>query len=200
MNRQEQGYLWLGLSMLVATATAVAAFEMAVPDRPAVVDALTATGQLALLIFMIPLFARPLRTLLRIPLTATLMRIRRNAGIAYGGVQVVHLVLVTWMFISLSDPPTETAMVIVGGTGLLLSMVMLWTSFDQPARRIGPKYWRWIHQAGFFNFMLIYLYDFLFEPLLLDAPVSHPVYVAALLLGVVLRTVCRVRTRFAGAT
>lgn len=200
MNRQQQGYTWLAVSIVVAAAAAVVAFESAPSTRPPVVHALIATGQLALLIFMIPLFARPLRTLFRTPFTALLMRIRRNAGVAYGGVQLVHLVLVASMFVSLPDPPTETAMVIVGGAGLLLAMMMLWTSFDRPARAVGPVVWRHIHRAGFHIFMFIYLYDFLLEPLLLDAPIPHPLYVAALLSGMVLRTITWIQSRLVVAT
>jgi len=86
------------------------------------------------------------------------MHWRRNAGIAYGGIQSVHLVIVLAMFTLLDEPPTETIMVIVGSMGLALSLAMLVTSFPGPTRALGASLWKIVHKAGFHVFMFIYFF------------------------------------------
>ncbi len=194
MNRQQQGYFWLGLAVVAAVIVGSVGYLSASGDTPPVIGALIWTGHLAFLVFQAPLFASPLRDLFPSPLTTRLLRYRRNAGVTYGGVQAVHLVVIGVMFSSLADPPVEVAMVIVEGIGIVLAMAMLWTSFEKPMRAIGTVNWRRIHRTGFHVFMFIYLYDFVVEPLLFDIPILYPVHVTLLFFGMTLRTVSWVKS------
>ena len=162
-------------------------------DHHPIVGALIWTGRLAFLVFLVPLFARPLRTLFKNTFTATLMRHRRNAGILYGGIQSVHLIIVIAMFVLMSEPPTETIMVIVGSIGLALSLGMLVTSFSGPAQALGRKRWKWLHKAGFHVFMFIYFFDFVVEPLLLGHPTSHLFWALLTVSGMAVRTLVMVK-------
>jgi len=188
MNRHQQGLYWLVLSAGLAAATAWLGYTGGQANQAPLISALTWTGRLAFTVFLIPLFASPMRALWRTPLTARLLRWRRNAGIAYGGIQCVHLVLILAMFVTIAAPPVESAMVVIGGLGMLLALMMLWTSFDGPTRRLGPQRWRLLHKSGFYVFMFIYVYDFVVEPLMFNSFNAYVPYAALTLGGMALRT------------
>ena len=187
-RQTRDGFRFLYLALLISILVGLIGYYIPLGHDP-IVGALIWTGRLAFLIFLIPLFASPLRTLYRTRFTMTLLRWRRNAGICYGAAQSVHLVIVLLMFATLAEPPTETLMVIIGGMGLALSIAMLVTSFPIPTRAVGPKVWKWIHKAGFHVFMFIYVYDFVVEPLILDRPASHMLWASLTLAGMAVRTV-----------
>lgn len=187
--RTRQGFVLLGISIIVTIIVGMIGYRIPGPSQEPIVGSLIWTGRLAFLVFLIPLFARPLRTLLKNSFTATLMRWRRNSGILYGGIQSIHLIIVGTMFFQLSDPPTETIMVIVGTLGLTLAIAMLVTSFPAPTRSLGPKRWKLVHKSGFHVFMFIYFYDFVIEPLLFDHPTSHLFWAVLTVTGMVLRTI-----------
>ncbi len=186
MSVNQQGAFWFGIALVVAVVTWYVGLVIPLGHEP-IVGALIWTGRLAFLIFLIPLFARPLRTLVRNDFTALLMRWRRNAGVCYGTVQFVHLVIVWIMFSTLAEPPTETIMVIVGSCGLALALAMLITSFPAPTKFVGKKVWKLIHKSGFYVFMFIYFYDFVVEPILFDHPTSHLLWAALTIAGMSVR-------------
>jgi len=190
--RTLQGFQFLLIALVASTIIGWIGYLYPGEHEP-IVGALIWTGRLAFLIFLIPLFARPLRQLVRADWTAKLMRWRRNAGICYGASQSVHLVIVCTMFVSLANPPTETIMVIIGSMGLALSMAMLVTSFPAPTKFVGPKMWKWIHKSGFYVFMFIYFYDFVLEPVLLEQPTSHLLWASLTVAGMVVRTLAMFR-------
>ncbi len=185
----QQGLIWLGIALFAAVIAATLGYYYPGEGHDPIVGALYWTGRLAFLVFLVPLFARPLRQLVRTDFTATLMRWRRNAGIVYGGIQTVHLVIVCSLFLLVANPPTETIMVIVGSAGLTLSIAMLITSFPGPTKALGRKLWKWVHKAGFYVFMFIYFYDFVIEPLMLDRPASYLLWASLTLSGMVVRTI-----------
>lgn len=185
----QQGFLWLGIALIAALISAAIGFYYPGEGHDPIVGSLYWTGRLAFLVFLIPLFARPLRQLVRTDFTAALMRWRRNAGIVYGGIQTVHLLIVCNLFLLVPNPPTETIMVIVGSLGLALSIAMLITSFPGPTKALGRKLWKWVHKAGFYVFMFIYFYDFVIEPLIIDRPVSYIIWASLTLSGMLVRTI-----------
>ncbi len=187
-----QGFKFLAAALVTSTLVGWIGYLYPGHHEP-IVGALIWTGRMAFLIFLIPLFARPLRQLVRSGLTATLMRWRRNAGICYGATQAVHLVIVLMMFATLANPPTETVMVIIGGLGLALSIAMLITSFPGPTKAAGAKVWKWIHKAGFHVFMFIYFYDFVIEPILFDRPTSHLLWATLTVAGMAVRTLTMIK-------
>jgi DMSO/TMAO reductase YedYZ heme-binding membrane subunit len=196
MSRRDQGLLVLVVSAVVAILFVWLGSSWAgrVGEEP-IVGSLIWTGRLAFCIFLIPLFASPLRKCIKNDLTAKLMRWRRNAGVAYGGTQVVHLWVIAEMFWTLESPPTEAIMVAVGSLGILLAMGMLITSFEKATRALGQKLWRRLHRAGFHVFMFIYFYDFVIEPVLLGTVGHYWPYATLVLMGMSLRTFVLVRPR-----
>lgn len=185
----QQGLRWLGFALVAALVTGMVGYNFPGEGHDPIVGALYWTGRLAFLVFLIPLFARPMRQLVRTDFTAMLMRWRRNAGVVYGGIQTVHLVIVCSMFLMLPDPPTETIMVIVGSLGLTLSIAMLITSFPGPTQALGRRLWKWVHKGGFHVFMFIYFYDFVIEPFIINRPASYLFWATLTLSGMLVRTI-----------
>ena len=183
-----RGLYWLGFALLAATLTGSIGYALPGDGHQPIVGALIWTGSAGhFLVFLIPLFARPLRDLYRTGLTARLMRWRRNAGIVYGAIQTVHLVIVCGMFVTLADPPTETIMVIVGALGLLLAIAMLITSFPGLALRLGANAGAGCIRPASTFLCLIYVYDFVVEPLLMGTFTSYGFWAALTLSGMLVR-------------
>ena len=157
--------------------------------------ALLLTGRLAFLVFLIPLLARPLRKLLQTPLTANFMRWRRNAGIVYGGLQVVHLLLITRLFQVSSGNPVDSATLIVGGLGIALVMGMLLTSFDRPAKAISAKSWKRLHKSGLYVCTFIYFYDFVIKPFEIGQAQAYLPFMILTILGLTVRLAAMVKSK-----
>lgn len=165
MNRTSQGLIMLASALLISSGLTALAWMMGPDPETSVTSALRWTGRLAFLLFLIPWLASPLKTLSPGNLSRSLLRWRRLAGIAFGGVQVVHLYLIVMLFRIFGDPGVDSATLIVGGMGIGLAMVMLATSFDGPLRLIGSRTWKALHRSGLYVFGLIYFFDFLVAPL-----------------------------------
>ena len=130
---------------------------------------LTLTARIAFMIYLLIFIARPLRQLFSSGLSKWLLRERRSLGIAFAAVHTVHLGLIFTRHdveSLLERPLVGTA---VGATAYLLMYLMLLTSFDAPARRIGPRNWRRLHKTG------LYFIGFVFFATLLPEP-GQPVY------------------------
>ncbi len=193
-GRPQQRMLFLGGSVALAIVfTWLGTIWAEQTGEYPVVGALIWTGRLAFAVFLIPLFASPLRALSTSMFTARIMRWRRNAGICYGGIQIIHLLLIIYMFWTLSNPPTETAMVVIGGMGMLLCTGMLITSFDKATRALGRKRWEQLHKSGFYIFMFIYFYDFVIEPLMLGSFHSYALLGVITLSGMLVRTIVMIK-------
>ena len=107
---------------------------------------LTARG--AFVLFILILVARPLQQLLRSNWTATLLRRRRQLGVALAALMTTHLGLIAYRFGSQPELEYPLINTIVGGTAYLLLYLMLITSFDGPTRALGPKRWKLLHRTG----------------------------------------------------
>lgn len=127
------------------------------------------TARLSFMIYLVIFIARPLRQLITSNLTRWLVRERRSLGIAFASMHTVHLGLIAMRFSEL--PLFERPLIgtIFGATAYTLMYLMLLTSFDAPARAIGPKNWKRLHKTG------LYFIGFVFIATLLPEP-GQPVY------------------------
>lgn len=94
------------------------------------------------------LVARPLQQLLRKPWTAKLLRNRRLLGVAFAGVMTAHLLLIIFRFGYSPELDYPTANLIIGGGAYTMIYLMFITSFNGPARALGPRLWKWLHRTG----------------------------------------------------
>lgn len=127
------------------------------------------TARAAFMLFLVIFAARPLRQLVRTDLTKWLVKERRSLGIAFAMVHIAHLTLIACRFSSipaLEYPPSSAA---GGGLAYLFVLLMLITSFNAPARAIGPKAWKAVHKVGLYYIFAIFIFTLLPE-------VGEPVY------------------------
>ena len=112
--------------------------------------ALRSTGRVAFLFLIAVFVARPLQMLLRISWTAKLLRNRRQLGVTFAGIHTGHLGLILYKVhlvpdLTLPGTVNVPAAVIYG-----LMLAMLITSFEGPARAIGPRAWKVLHKTGLY--------------------------------------------------
>ena len=172
MTKSVQRQAILLVSFAVAILISAVAFKNGA-GKEETKTALIWTGRVAFFVFLIPFFASPSRALFKNKFTARLMRWRRNSGIAYGGLQVIHLLIIVWFFMISSSQPVDNDMLYIGGLGLVLVMGMLVTSFDGPTKAIGRKGWKVLHKSGFYICSFIYFYDFVIEPIELGKAMEY---------------------------
>lgn len=124
---------------------------------------LSLTARIAFMIFLLVFIARPLRQLVQTDLTKRLLRERRAFGVAFAAVFTVHLGLIAYRFATVPGLEYPLSSAIVGGTAYAFTYAMLVTSFDGPARAIGPHGWRRLHKTGLYYIGAIFLFTLLPE-------------------------------------
>lgn len=76
----------------------------------------------------------------------------------------VHLALIACRFNTIPNLEFDVLNGVFGGTAYALMYLMLITSFDAPARAIGPKAWRILHKTGLYFLGLIFVATLLPDP------------------------------------
>lgn len=104
------------------------------------------SAQLAFVLYLVVLVARPLQQLLRKDWTAALLRNRRLVGVAFAAVMTAHLGLITYRFSS--QPELDFSFPFVGAGAYAVFYLMLITSFDRPRKAISRKAWKILHRTG----------------------------------------------------
>jgi len=104
--------------------------------------------QLAYVILLVVLLARPLQQLLRKPWSAKLLRNRRLFGVAFAGAMTAHLALILFRYNSVPELSLSLSGSWIGITAYTLIYLMFITSFNGPTKAIGPKAWKILHRAG----------------------------------------------------
>ena len=112
--------------------------------------------QFAYPFLLLVLLARPLQQLLKKPWTATLLKNRRFLGIAFAGVMTGHLLLIIFRFRFSPELDYPVSKLILGGSCYALIYLMFITSFNGPARALGPKLWKRLHRTGLVFAILIF--------------------------------------------
>ncbi len=108
------------------------------------------TAQVAFVVLLLVFIARPLRDLIKTPLTLTLLKNRKQLGVTFAGIHTVHMTLIFYRAQQISDFEFSLASNLLGMVTYVIIYLMLITSFSGPAKAIGPKAWRILHKAGLF--------------------------------------------------
>ncbi len=122
------------------------------------------TARTSFMIYLLIFVARPLWQLSKADWSRRLLRERRSLGIAFAAMHTVHLGLIAYRYGTVPGLQYEVSNGIFGGTAYALIYLMLITSFDAPARAIGPKNWRRLHKTGLYFIGLIFVATLLPEP------------------------------------
>lgn len=114
------------------------------------------TARIAFVVLMLVFIARPLRELLKTPLTLALLKNRKLVGVTFAGIHTAHMALIFCRARQVSDFEFSIADNLSGMFTYIVIYLMLITSFSGPARAIGPKAWRILHKAGLFLVMVVF--------------------------------------------
>jgi len=108
------------------------------------------SAQTAFVVLLVVFIARPLRQLVATPTTAVLSRNRRLLGITFAGVHTAHLGLLVFWANQNPDFELNLTANYLGALTYLVIFLMLITSYDRPARAIGPGNWKILHKVGLY--------------------------------------------------
>lgn len=125
-------------------------------DDEIILRPLRHTAQLAFVLYILILVARPLQQILRESWTAKILRNRRLMGVALTSVMTVHLGLIAYRFGSQPELTYPLLNLIVGGGAYAVLYLMFITSFDGPTKALGPKRWKFLHRFGLVYAALIF--------------------------------------------
>jgi len=114
------------------------------------------TARFAFVVLMLVFVARPLRELIKTPLTVALLKNRKFVGVTFAGIHTAHMALIIYRTRQVSDFDFSLADNLSGMFTYVVIYLMLITSFSGPARAIGPKAWRILHKAGLFLIMAVF--------------------------------------------
>ena len=144
------------------------------------------TARLALIALLVVFVARPLRQIVRTPLTLALLRYRPLAGLAFAGIHTGHLLLILYRAWQVPAFDFHIAEHTVGGIAYIVMFAMVITTFHGPARLIGPRAWRILHKSGLYLLTAIFAQTQLPESLATISTMNWPL-VVLLLLALVIR-------------
>jgi sulfoxide reductase heme-binding subunit YedZ len=108
------------------------------------------TAQVAFVILLLVFIARPLRDLIKTPLTLALLKNRKQLGVTFAGIHTVHMTLIFYRAQQVPDFEFNLASNLPGMVTYVVIYLMLITSFSGPAKAIGPKAWAILHKTGLF--------------------------------------------------
>lgn len=108
------------------------------------------SARVAFVLLLFVFAARPLRELLRTPLTLSLLRNRALLGVAFAGVHTAHLVLLVVRVELFPDFDLLVSRNLPGALTYALMYAMVLTTFRAPKRALGPRAWRVLHKLGLF--------------------------------------------------
>jgi len=114
------------------------------------------TARVAFVVLMLVFVARPLRELIKTPLTLALLKNRKLVGVTFAGIHTAHMALIIYRARQVSDYEFSIADNLPSMFTYVVIYLMLITSFSGPAKAIGPKAWRILHKAGLFLIMAVF--------------------------------------------
>jgi sulfoxide reductase heme-binding subunit YedZ len=108
------------------------------------------TARVAFVVLLLVFIARPLRELIKTPLTLALRKNRKQVGVTFAAIHTVHMALIVYRAQQVPDFEFSLASNLPGMITYVVIYLMLITSFSGPARAIGPNAWRILHKTGLF--------------------------------------------------
>jgi DMSO/TMAO reductase YedYZ heme-binding membrane subunit len=154
-----------------------------------------ATARTSIVLFCAAFAATGLRRRWRAPLSAWLVRCRRQVGLAFAYSHFLHLGAILGLVFTVPSfaPGVSPVTVIGGGTGYLLIAAMAATSNDAAVKRLGMRRWRALHLTGLWVVFAIFANSYL------GRAFSNPNYIppAALLVAALVLRLLPTRARVA---
>jgi len=137
------------LTAAVAIAVAAATYlSVAGTGDEAIVASIIHSGQLAFVLYVLVLLARPLQQIIPSPPLNSLRRNRRFVGVAFAGIMATHLLLIIFRVKQSPELAFPLQTLLVGGGAYMMIGLMFITSFERPRNALGPRVWKWLHRIG----------------------------------------------------
>lgn len=149
LNNDSKAVWRVFLAAAAAVAVAVAIYlGIAGTSDETIAASIRHSGQLAFVLYVLVLIARPLQQLIPGPRVDSLRRNRRFVGVAFAGIMATHLLLIIFRVKQAPDLEFPLQTLIVGGGAYTMIGLMFITSFEQPRNALGPRPWKWLHRTG----------------------------------------------------
>jgi methionine sulfoxide reductase heme-binding subunit len=158
--RDSARYAPLGASALLSAMVAAWAYDVIAAPEAQVRFAVRETAYVSATFFLCAYVARPLHVLSASPVSAYLVRARRQFGLAAALAHTVHFGFVVALFETVASATTNVATVVFGGMGFIVYWAMAATSNDASMRALGPN-WKRLHRGGIHYLCFIYFVTFL---------------------------------------
>ncbi len=108
------------------------------------------SARVAFVVLLVVFAARPLRQMFATPATRWLLQNRRLLGVAFAGIHTAHLAMIFFRANHNPDFEINLAASYIGVFTYSLIYLMFITSFNGPARALGPRAWRVLHKFGLY--------------------------------------------------
>ena len=106
------------------------------------------SGRFMFAVYLLVIAIRPLQQILRQPWSSKLLRRRRLVGVAFAGFMSAHLVTIVLRDHISPSFEFEVQSNLPGALVYALMYAMFATSFDGPAKALGPRAWKMLHRVG----------------------------------------------------
>lgn len=150
MTNDQRTLVQFVVSTALVAAACVAYFATAGLADDSIRLLLRLTARVAFVVLLLVFIARPLRELIKTPLTLALLKNRKQIGVTFAGIHTVHMTLIFYRAQQVPDFEFSLASNLPGMVTYVVIYLMLITSFSGPAKAIGPKAWRILHKTGLF--------------------------------------------------
>jgi DMSO/TMAO reductase YedYZ heme-binding membrane subunit len=183
-------------TVLISTMLVIGAVVLTILERNGTSDeslslALRLTAWLSFLIYLIVFVTRPLQQVLKSPMTAKMLKNRRYFGIAMAGAFSVHLMLILGFVLK---PGNLRPALLIGAAAYLLIYSMLITSFNTPAKAIGPIGWRRLHKTGLYAVGIIFSIITISKFVAAPDELAYQVFLILLIAAIATRIVAFIRS------
>lgn len=142
-------------TVFIAAAALTGAASIAYLSQAGITDdnirlLLRLSANVAFVVLLVVFAARPLRQIYATPTTRWLLQNRRLLGIAFAGIHTAHLAMIFFRANHNPDFEINLAASYIGVITYSIIYLMFITSFDGPARALGPRAWRVLHKLGLY--------------------------------------------------
>ena len=145
------------LAMIIMGGAALIYLRGAGTDDEQVRQVLRTSAHASFLLLLLVFIARPLRQIVRTPLTLSLLKNRRLLGVAFAGIHTAHLGLILLRDRQVADFDFVPLENVPGGLVYVAIYLMFLTSFDSTARALGPRNWKLLHKIGLYWIFIAFL-------------------------------------------
>ena len=156
-----QGWRIVGFSALTVGTLVSVIWLFHGIDEQGMRMAIRATARTTTILFLSAFVASSLHKLWSTPLSAWLLKNRRDLGISMAVSHTYHAIALfgLWVVTAGAAPPSNP----LGTLGYILLIAMTVTSFNRPAAWLGKRGWKILHTTGMHFFWLGLLFEYSFK-------------------------------------